>query len=265
MTFIEAAIEILRQNGNQPMSSSEIWNKISEQNLVNTSGKTPWASLNTILIYHSRPEYKKTLYFNIVSNKPLKFTILDLNVIHLGVEVEPMDEGDISIRDSWEWTPITSSGLELILENISGDSEKIPLYSITSKELGWKKLTVYNNNETIEYELSDCPEYTYIIEDRAHATIKIGKTKNDPEIRFNQLKTANPSINLLHVFPSDQWSESELHEKFGDVRKDLEWFFFTIGLRKFISDEMNKHGRVLLTWEKNRELLELEKMMLDIL
>jgi hypothetical protein len=241
MTFIEAAIEILRQNGNQPMSSKEIWNKISEQNLVKTNGKTPWASLNTILIFHSRSEYKKKLYFNIASEKPLKFTILDLNTIHLGVEKE-------------EDTIFELQTLE-----------KSPLYSITSKELEWKKLTVYNNNENIEYELSDCLEYTYIIEDKAHATIKIGKTKNDPELRFNQLKTANPSIKLLHVFPSEQWSESDLHEKFSDVQKDLEWFFFTKGLRTFINEEMNKHGRVLFSYEKRKELDISEKMMLDVI
>lgn len=241
MTFIEASIEILKQNGNQPLSSREIWNKISEQNLVKTKGKTPWASLNTILIFHSRSEYKKKLYFNIASNKPLKFTILDLNTIHLGIEKE-----DTNIEEE---------------ETL----EKSLLYSITSKELEWKKLTVYNNNENIEYELSDCNEYTYIIEDKAHATIKIGKTKNDPELRFNQLKTANPSIKLLHVFPSDQWSESDLHQKFGDIQKDLEWFFFTKGLRIFISEEMNKHGRMLFSYEKKKELDISEKMMLDII
>ena len=244
MTFIEAAIEILRQNGNQPMSSKEIWNKISEQDLVKTKGKTPWASLNTILIFHSRPEYKKKLYFNIASNKPLKFTILDLNTIHLGVEKEDAREEDNNEK-----------------ENL----EKSPLYSITSKELDWKKLTVYNNNENIESELSDCLEYTYIIEDGAHATIKIGKTKNDPELRFNQLKTANPSIKLLHVFPSDQWSESDLHEKFNDIQKDLEWFFFTRGLKTFIWEEINKHSRIIFSYDKRKELDISEKLMLDII
>jgi hypothetical protein len=239
MKFIEAAIEILRQNGNQPMSSKEIWSRISEQNLVKSDGKTPWASLNTILIKHSRSEYKTKLYFNIASEKPLKFTILDLNTIHLGVEKEEKIEEEVL--------------------------EKSPLYSITSKELEWKKLTVYNNNENIEYELSDCLEYTYIIQDGAHATIKIGKTKNDPELRFNQLKTANPSIKLLHVFPSDQWSESDLHEKFNDIQKDLEWFFFTRGLKTFLSEEMNKHAKVFSSYKMRKDLDEYEKIMLNII
>lgn len=238
MTFIEAAIEILRQNGNQPMKSRDIWNKISEQNLIKTNGKTPWASLNTKLLYHSKPEYNKKLYFNIVSDKPQKFTLLDLNTIHLSIEDD----------------------------NISDDFIEVsPLYSITSKELGWKKLSVYNNNDNIEYRLSDCDEYTYIIEDKAHATIKIGKTKNDPELRFNQLKTANPSIKLLHVFPSDQWSESDLHNKFNDIQKDLEWFFFTKGLRIFITEEMNKHDKIIFSYEKRKELDISEKLMLDII
>jgi len=240
MTFIEAATEILRQNGNQPMSAREIWKKISEQNLVKTSGKTPWATLNTMLLNHSREQYKKTIYFNVASEKPLKFVIADLNTIHLGIEKE-----DESINE------------EIII--------KEPLYSVTSKELGWKKLSVFNNNENIEYEISDCEEYTYVMEDKAHATIKIGKTKNDPEIRFNQLKTANTSIKLLHVFPSCQWSEIELHKNLNDFQKDLEWFFFAKGLKNFISDEMMKHDKVIFSYEKKKELEISEKWMLDII
>jgi hypothetical protein len=239
MTKLEAAIEVLKQNGNQPMSAKEIWSKISEKNLVKTNGKTPGASLSTTLLYHSRPEYNKKIYFNIVSEKPLKFNILNIDTFHLGIEKD-----------------------DIIEETLS---EKSLLYSITSKELNWKKLSVYNNNESIEYQITDCFEYTYIIEDRAHATIKIGKTKNDPDIRFSQLKTANPSINLLHVFPSDQWSESDLHSKFNDIQKDLEWFFYTKGLRLFISEEMNKHSRVLFSYEKRKELDISENLMLDII
>ena len=237
MKFIEAAIEILRQNGNQPMKSREIWNKISEKKLIESKGKTPWASLHTILIYHSKPEYNKKLYFNITSDKPQKFSILDLNTIHLGVE------DDDAISDSF-------------IENTA-------LYSITSEELGWKKLSVYNNNDNIEYRVSTCEEYTYIIEDKAHATIKIGKTKNNPLLRFNQLKTANPSIKLLHVFTSDQWSESDLHEKFNDIQKDLEWFFYTKGLSSFIIEEMDKHDKVLSSYNKRKELDISEKLMLE--
>ena len=85
------------------------------------------------------------------------------------------------------------------------------------------------------------------------------------ELRFNQLKTANPSIKLLHVFPSDQWSESDLHEKFSDVQKDLEWFFFTKGLRMFIWEEMNKHGRIIFSYDKRKELDISEKLMLDVI
>jgi hypothetical protein len=240
MTFLEAAIEVLVQNKNQPMASREIWDKISELNLVNTLGKTPWASLNTILLHHSKIEYKKTIYFDISSENPMKFSLSNLNNIHLGVEISEIPkEDEINI--------------------------KTPLYSITSKELEWKKLSIFNCNENIEYEVSDCDEFTYVIEDNAHATIKIGKTKNDPEIRFNQLKTANPSIKLLHVFPSCQWSENELHNKFYDFQKDLEWFFFTKGLKNFLFDEMNKHEKIINSYKKKKELETSEKYMIDII
>lgn len=240
MTFIEASIEILLENGNQPLSAKEIWDRISGKGLVKTKGKTPSATLNTNLITHSRPEYKKKIYFDIVSTSPQKFIVSNLNTTHLGVEKEDELEDEI-------------------IEN------RIRLYSTTSKDVNWKKLTIYNNNENIEYELSDCDEYTYIIEDKAHATIKIGKTKNDPELRFNQLKTANPSIKLLHVFTSDEWSESDLHNKFNDFQKDLEWFFYTKGLKSFMNTEISKHERVISSYERKNQLEESEKVMLDII
>jgi hypothetical protein len=78
-------------------------------------------------------------------------------------------------------------------------SDKVLLYQITDKSLGLKKLNIYNDFKEMQlvYELDQCEEFTYIMFDRAHDTIKIGKTKNDPELRLAQLRTANPSI-ILH-------------------------------------------------------------------
>ena len=131
--------------------------------------------------------------------------------------------------------------------------------------MDWKKLTVYNNNENIEYELSDCLEYTYMIQDKAHSTIKIGKTKNNPEIRFNQLRTANPSIQLLHVFTSDQWSESGLHDKFNDFKKDLEWYFNVNILKNFTKEEINKHNKIIESFNIKNTLNKYEEEMLNII
>lgn len=50
MTFIEGAKFILEDLGNKPMTSKEIWDEIDKRNLVRTGGKTPWASLNTIIL-----------------------------------------------------------------------------------------------------------------------------------------------------------------------------------------------------------------------
>lgn len=234
MKYFEAAIKILTENGNQPLSSREIWNKIDQQKLIESNGKTPWASLNTTLIYHSKPEYNKKIYFKIVSNDPMKFIISDLNI-------EVGNEEDIEIL------------------------EKTILYSTTSEDIGWKKLTIYNNNENIEYELSDCFEYTYIIEDKAHSTIKIGKTKNNPIDRFNQHRTSNPSIDLLHVFTSEQWTEKDLHTKFDDIRKDLEWFFYTKNLKTFLETEIEKHKNILMSFNIKNKLEDSEKKMLEII
>ena len=49
MTYLEAAIKILTETGNQPLSVREIWYKISEQNLIKSKSKKPWNSLNKFL------------------------------------------------------------------------------------------------------------------------------------------------------------------------------------------------------------------------
>ena len=247
MTFIDAAKQILIENNNLPMSPKEIWSKISEKKLVSTSGKTPQASLSTIMLYSSKDspcnekDQYKIKYFEIIGNNPMKFRLLDYN-------------NQISNQ--------IQSTISTIIEEES--TEKVLLYQITSSEINWKKISVYNNDENIEYIISDCDEYTYIMEDKAHATIKIGKTKNDPILRLNQLKTGNPSISMIHVFPSSQFSESVLHNRFSDSQKDLEWYFYTKILRQFISDEVKKHESIIKSYNKRVELDKIEQEMINL-
>jgi len=84
MTFIEGAIFILEKNGNKPMTSNDIWKEISDLGLVDTKGKTPAASLNTIMLMQclntpmSLNEYQlKTnrAIFEIVTHGPMKYRL----------------------------------------------------------------------------------------------------------------------------------------------------------------------------------------------
>jgi len=81
MTFIEAAKYILEKNGNKPMPSSDIWKEISDLKLVTTTGKTPAASLNTIILGQCKDtpakslKHKNNLIFEIIGNNPMKFRL----------------------------------------------------------------------------------------------------------------------------------------------------------------------------------------------
>jgi len=243
MTFSEAAIKILRDNKNLPMSSKDIWSEIEKIGLIKTNGKTPWATLNAILIcsdINSNSKYKvknsERLMFESIGKNPMKFRLLNLN------------ESDVPIINEEQ-----NIGTELLL------------YEITCKEINWKKLSFYNNNENLEYRISNCDEFTYIIEDKHHPSLKIGKTTNDPEQRLSNLKTGNPSISLYHVFPSSLYTEKELHEKFQDYKKDLEWFWPTNGLTYFLSEEIEKHKEILNSYNKKKELDNLEKVVMNLL
>ena len=86
MTFSEAAIKILRDNKNLPMSSKDIWSEIEKIGLIKTNGKTPWATLNAILIcsdINSNSKYKvknsERLMFESIGKNPMKFRLLNLN------------------------------------------------------------------------------------------------------------------------------------------------------------------------------------------
>jgi hypothetical protein len=95
MTFIEATIKVLRQNNNNPMTSAELWNKISELGLCVSDGKTPWLSLNSILLGAStnsnlKKQSKKKL-FTIVSKNPIKFILKDDDVIEEDFDLSEED------------------------------------------------------------------------------------------------------------------------------------------------------------------------------
>jgi hypothetical protein len=81
MTFIEAAQLILKQNDNKPMTSKEIWDEIEEQELVQTTGSTPWATLNaSILTYADNSKSlkkRKIKLFHIVSDNPAMFILIN--------------------------------------------------------------------------------------------------------------------------------------------------------------------------------------------
>lgn len=250
MTYIEAAIIILKESGNLPMTAQEIWDKISQSDMKFAKlGKSPVSTLNALMarssVNKSMSHSRKSGKFEILEDwRPAKFRLADFTKTDIKLDVVELDE---ILKDEKE-----------VLENQL-------LYQITSKELDWKKLSIFIQNENICYQLEDCEEYTYIMQDAAHATIKIGKTKNNPELRLAQLKTGNPSISLLHVFPASQFPESLLHKEFNDYQKDLEWFFHTKGVRNFLDKEIGKHNSIIESYLLKKKLDDIESKWLKII
>jgi hypothetical protein len=241
MKFIEAALKVLSEL-KDPITANDLWDIIDSRKLVETSGKTPNDSLNAQMILYSsnstaKGKHKRSLFTIIENTRPYKYILY-----------KPIDALNIESSE---------------IQEIEDRVEKVLLYQIVDKTLDWKTLSIFNHDENIEYHLTDTTEFTYIMEDKAHDTVKIGKTTNEPEFRLNSLRTANPSIKLLHVFPSTQYSESELHQKFEDFRKDREWFFYAKKVKDFINLELQKHNDIIDSYEKRLELDKLETSMLN--
>lgn len=62
----------------------------------------------------------------------------------------------------------------------------------------------------------------YIMQDES-GMLKIGRSV-DAERRWNQLKTGNPGIRLMHVWKGRGDMEKKLHEDLREWRVKLEWF-----------------------------------------
>lgn len=79
MTFIDGAKFILERNLNKPMTAKEIWDEISIDNLVKSDGKTPQASLNTIILNNCVDSpvtnNKSRNVFKIVDKNPMTFQL----------------------------------------------------------------------------------------------------------------------------------------------------------------------------------------------
>jgi len=96
MTFIEAAQLILKKNQNEPMSARDIWDEIEKQNLVSSSGSTPWATLNAEMLRYSdnsKISKRKKKLFHIVAESPIMFILINPEQ-----EVQPVeDELDLEL------------------------------------------------------------------------------------------------------------------------------------------------------------------------
>ena len=136
---------------------------------------------------------------------------------------------------------------------------------MTCKELNWKCLTIYKNNEHLDYEITNIEEYTYIF-DGNNTLIKIGKTTQETPInRLNSLKTANPAINIAIIFPSTLYKEKYLHNIFDDYRQQdiREWFCKSSKLLKFISKHKEKNLKVLDWYYKQKNIKKIENEIIN--
>ena len=99
-TFISSAIHILKMNQNSPMSAREIWQEIERLKLYETSGKTPIASLNSIMLGSSKnsniKNKSKNIVFECVGDNPIKFKLL--NYVSERVKDSLISEGFLTIE-----------------------------------------------------------------------------------------------------------------------------------------------------------------------
>lgn len=96
--------------------------------------------------------------------------------------------------------------------------------------------------------------YCYFIGNSSKGFVKIGVT-NDPMRRLSEIRTGNPyPVSLFCVVPGDETIEAMLHQAFGALRMEGEWFKITPALRAFILASAEEYMSHLPgTWNRERE------------
>jgi len=125
---------------------------------------------------------------------------------------------------------------------------------VTDETIDWKVLKISYDEFSFKYEFVDLIEYTYIMSDDLNSTFKIGRTTNKPTERLTNLRTANPNISMSMVFPFQEYSEKNLHEKYDTYRKDREWFFKTKELSAFVDSAIKKRDLIINGFKNHNEL-----------
>lgn len=165
--------------------------------------------------------------------------------------------------------PISKSIPEPISEPIKPTTIIVPkereiIYQLTNEELEWKCLTIYKDDDHIDYEISEVKEYTYVFDD--NTKLKIGRTSQEnPVRRLDAMKTANPTIHIDIVFPATLHKEKFLHDKYDDSRMldNREWFHKTKSLSTFIDSHKKKNEFAMKWYYKQKEIREIEKQIIN--
>ena len=92
MTFLELAEKVLEEN-QKPLKSGDIWDEAIKKGYdleVNSSGKTPWATLAALLYVQVRDNPKSQ--FGVTGKRPKKFYLKSFNNIQELIEVAEKEE-----------------------------------------------------------------------------------------------------------------------------------------------------------------------------
>ena len=250
MTFREAAIQALKSTDNEPKSARELWEIIDEQDLYESDGKTPWATLNVVLRRHSDDPYDSVkeegveTIFRCEGSRPARFRLTERHAIL----DEPIEDDTFSEAEEEKNTVST-------------------LTQIAAPEVGWEKIIVSDNSGNLQYKLKECNSYTYIATgdpDKRIDKVKIGTTTVDPDSRANNMRTSNPDIRVICAFPSEMHTENNLHSRFDNSRSKGEWFYYTKDIKTLVEDYKDLSQKVVDRFKIEDKIKNLDSEIIEL-
>jgi hypothetical protein len=98
-TLVSAAVKVLKDFKNNPMSAKEVWDEIEKQNLYQSHSKTSVASLSTIMsgssVNSKNSNKSSKMYFESIGSNPIKYKLI--NYVPDRIKDSLIDEGFITI------------------------------------------------------------------------------------------------------------------------------------------------------------------------
>jgi transcriptional regulator with XRE-family HTH domain len=138
-----------------------------------------------------------------------------------------------------EFAAMSGIGESLLSKYLSGDRKPSISRALKIKEATKGEVSLPDWPEEVKSKEPKVA-YIYFARDVASGCIKIGRTKNHPQLRLGAGQTFNPNeIQLLGYFQGVPEDEKDLHKKFEGSRTFREWFKETPELLEFIAEACN--------------------------
>lgn len=215
MTYFKAAEQILKI-ADTPLTEKQIWKRIVEKNLMQSSGKTPWQSLSARLYVDIK---KGNSIFCIASKRPTTFWLKEyknkLEISSLQAKIEKEQEKEKQIKPKFSERDLHPLLVKFVYESEFYAYSKTIFHEQSSKSTSGRDRWMYPDVVSVHFPFSD---------DYKEETLNFLSTANELKCKLYsfELKIALDFGNLKEYYFQAVSNSSWANEGYLVVYKDID-------------------------------------------